>query len=250
MKHRKTKLSLGLKIASILSCVAILSAGFAAWCIVQTPSKLLENGSFTVYTVTQKEITVTNASITPATIVFGKPTSTTTSTTWLVAKDESGAPMATDVLTATLTFTVGIKDDTETALNELVDDITITFAPNDATKTNFNTAITGVKVNDIDKSYIAAPTITGDGITSVSAYNTTDSNLVVSIPAANTNTMTVTATITFDWGTLTGGDNPFDYYNTKDYATYSAEALLMLQKVALLKDGGYNITIGATLPTA
>ena len=247
MKHRKTKLSLGLKIASILSCVAILSAGFAAWWIVQTPSKLLENGSFTVYTVTQKKITVTDASLTNANITFGTSTKTPATTpVWLLAKDT----MSPDSHKADLAFGIKITDaedvaDNETKLNTLISAITITLEPKDAAST------TALK-NAINNGYITAPTITGTGVVNVTAFDASADapKLVVKIAAPEAATMSVDVDINFGWGTPEGA-NPFDYYNGLTYTeSLATEASALLAGVAALDSCSYKVTIGATLPTA
>lgn len=262
MKHRRTKLSLGLKIASILSCVAILSAGFAAWWIVKTPTEVATSGSFTVYEVLEKTISVTNPSVTTTAdvsvanqIVFGAP-STSGSATWLVAKD-----LKQDALTATFTFTVSVDG---TNLNSLVDTITVTLNPKAANAAAFNAAIVGAD----SKSYIAAPTIaatasqklgsadaTNVTVTTVTAYDATeetatDSKLVVSIPAPAAPSATYTLTINFGWGTQTGGINPYTYYNSNNrtYDDYHTEAFNMLNAIYQLEGASYDITVGATLP--
>ena len=71
MKQKKFKFSLGFKIATILSCLALVSTGFASWWIVsiRNDNNGRQEGSFTVYAVEEKEVEVTIDSWTnPSTI--------------------------------------------------------------------------------------------------------------------------------------------------------------------------------------
>ena len=60
MKQRKGKFTLGMKIASILSCIALVSVGFASWWIIRLPSPETKGGSFEVYSVDEKKINYTD----------------------------------------------------------------------------------------------------------------------------------------------------------------------------------------------
>jgi hypothetical protein len=58
---KKMKFSLGMKIVSLLSCVALVSMGFASWWILKLPeTDPYTNGSFTAYAVAEKNITIDN----------------------------------------------------------------------------------------------------------------------------------------------------------------------------------------------
>ena len=259
------KFSLGMKIVSLLSCVALVSMGFASWWIVKLPDEVTKNGSFTVYSVENKEIqfsatTGVTAPTIDGEIKFGKPNSTygdseSVSSKWLIANGS----MEKDALVATLTFPVTIKDDETTKLNALIESINVTFAPGSTIKSILDSAISA------PNNYLAAPVLTWsytDGTTTVTSTNeqklvySTSGENVLSIPAPEASAVTVTVTITFDWGTKTGGANPFCYYNEKDYDDFNEEAYNLLLAVAGLAkpaspaegtNYGYDLTLSATV---
>lgn len=233
------KFSLGMKIAAILSCLAIVSMGFASWWIVKTPEETTV-GDFTVYEADVKRIKfdVKDSSNGSApNIVFGKP-SNPTSGGWLIP----GADVATEDLQATIVFDVYVGDeddsgvvtpDTSTTLDTLLSNITVNFAPNATIAQALN--------NAIKNNYITAPVIDAtytwegnatpvDTVTEQTyAYDSTDlskaggATLTIAAPAQTK--ITVTLTITFGWGSafnsvvagVNGGvatnHNPHVYYN-------------------------------------
>ena len=256
--------SLGIKIACILSCVALLSVGFAAWWIIQPPETKTASGSFVVSTVETKGITVTPTIATSVTegdnagkIIFGKPTDSDTTATWLLPEGD----MATEVLTATLKIAVevtGNTNDTKKAnINDLVNSVVITLQLPDA----YETAI--------ENNYLAAPTIgtvkcgettlnKADALTPTAstyvisgAYDNTN-GLTLTLPVSAVESATYTVDLVFDWGSLTENNNPFDFYNNgKGYDakrdgsedTYAEEADALLTAVAGLSSATYDITI-------
>ena len=219
MKQKKFKFSLGLKIATILSCVALVSMGFASWWIISiTNNDGAKTGSFTVYTVEEKEVTVTVDSWSdPTKIVYGTSTKTPATTpTWLIASDPN---MQAESLSATLTFTVSANED----LDKLVGNVDVTFVPDANSKAAFDAAISA--------KYISAPVInasykvnnTGDAVKIYSDAETQNedftyngSELKVSLPAAALadGSVTVTVTFNFGWGDMTDGENPYDYFKS------------------------------------
>lgn len=246
MKHRKTKLGLGLKVISILSCVAILATGFANWLIIQTKNVSTTEGSFEVYDVTSKKITITpgqtdGSYLSNDTIRFGKP-STTTNTVWLVPKE-----MDSDVLTTNLKFTVGIDSDGTTKLNTLLQNITVTIKISDTQAANLESAI--------GNNYVATPVLkVGDD--TVATYNADTNSFTYTVDAAAANTQTVSVDLVFAWGTATGGDNPYTFYNNKDAGafvngssgdTWADQAEDLLQGVYAFNGGSYTITISETV---
>ena len=72
LKRKNRKLALGVKIASLLSCVAIASVGFAGWIIVGNPSVDVSSGTLNAYTVSESGLTLTKATDATENIVFGK----------------------------------------------------------------------------------------------------------------------------------------------------------------------------------
>ncbi len=222
MKKTTKKLSLGMKIASVLACLAIVSVGFASWWIVQLPDpEPVDDGSFTVYSVNTKNIKIENvdfAYITPArnpavkssNIIFGKTTGVTQR--WLLADDD----VAEQNLTATFTFDVNLYDDYqagqvndlgEGAISDYISEITLDFLP------------TGID-SAIGNGYIAKPVITysyGTDSTDTVTYEPSDESdtatLHINMEDASSNSVTVTVTVEFNWGATFGGQNPYVYYN-------------------------------------
>ena len=215
MKKTTKKLSLGMKIASILACLALVSVGFASWWIVQLPDPVEYNeGSFTVYSVDTKNIKIENLEFanTPAgesssTIIFGKTSGVTQK--WLLAED-----IDDQNLTATFSFDVNLYDNYKEdevndlgtgAINSYVDEITLDFLP------------TGID-NAISNGYITAPKITytyGTNNTGTKTYSSGTTTLSIDMAGATSNTAHVTVTIEFDWGATFGGQNPYEFYNAE-----------------------------------
>ena len=52
-------MSLGVKIASILTCLALTAVGFASWLILKPAEEKTASGSFTVYSVEDNNIEIT-----------------------------------------------------------------------------------------------------------------------------------------------------------------------------------------------
>ena len=281
MKQRKFKFSLGMKIASILSCIALVSVGFATWWIVQLPEPApLEEGSFTVYTVDTKNIKIENlafSDVTPARnpvvsssrIIFGKTSGVTEN--WLLARD-----IEEQNLTATITFDVNLYDNYEEgktnslgtgAIKDYVGNINLLFSP---------TATTNLD-NAINDGYITAPKITysyGTGNTDSVDYNSGDTTLAISMEGATGNTVAVTVTIVFGWGEAFDDDgtadedatdnlNPYVFYNANGKApngdsgvakeegtgnmTWAQHADKALTAISGLSGVEYNVTLTATL---
>ena len=238
MKQKVRKMKLGLKILSLLSCVALLSVGFAAWWIVtiNDGNKPTVSGSFNAYAVGTKEVTVTVNDITDSTITFGRPNPVDNTNKWLRADTD----MAVEDLTgASMTFTVAA--DEGAALSSLLSKVHVEFAPaNDA----FSTAVAS--------NYIAAPVITatygnGQAIT-VPVYS--NGKIEFDLPAAalTNNTVTVTLNFTFAWGSAVGSQNPFAYFNGLGYSTENAnKANTALSAIYALNGTSYNVTVTASI---
>ena len=246
MKHRKSHFSLSLKILSILSCVAILAVGFANWLIIQTKNVSTTEGSFEVYDVTSKKITVTPGNngkyLSVDKIVFGKP-ATTNNTVWLVPQ----GTMSTDALSTNLKFTVGIDSDTTTALNTLISNVTVTIKIS---------ATQAEKLEDaIDAGYVATPVLkVGDN--TVATYDANTDSFTYTVNTTSANTLVVDANLVFAWGTVTGGANPYTFYNGKtagDFVngtsgdTWADQAEDLLKGVFAFNGGNYTITISETV---
>ncbi len=198
MKKTAKKFSLGVKIASILTCVVIAAAGFASWLIISPAESAEKNGSFTVYTVETSGVTITvNPEI--STVIFGK-SADTFDTPWLVATD-----VAVEVLTAK--FNVTIASGNESAhLNSVADEIKVSFNIKDNAKTAFLAAM--------DANYIAAPKLSIVGEENANATYA-NGEISVTVAAEDVATQSFTVTVEFGWGSATDGLNPFKYYNEK-----------------------------------
>ena len=268
MKQRKFKFSLGIKIASILSCLALVSIGFASWWIVQVKNDNgTKEGSFTVYEVKDKDILIDNVVLENSTIIFGTSPDPVTPV-WLLANTSGADQMTTQSLVATLTFKVST---TEINLSEITGGVTVKFTPDANSKSAFDAAI--------DAGYIAAPVITasydaGSGAQGIAATQITNNgtyakgDVIVTLPAEAlaTTSVNVTVTFTFGWGDMTDGKNPYDYFNAPDVEagelyenadftfagvegdkTNKAAAKAMLGAIHGLGSAGYDVTIDATV---
>ena len=271
MKQRKFKFSLGIKIASILSCLALVSIGFASWWVINiNKPAAASTGSFTVYEVEEKNVNITvdgNNGWTGAEIIFGKPVSTTVNPTWLLANDPN---MKNQSLSATLKFSVS-TDKAGDKIGDFVNKVTVTFdlskaevtipanTPGFDNQNQHTMTFAALFKHAMDKGYIAAPKISGtygtNGTIAEVSYDGTNA-LTVEITDLGVQTMDVTLNFDFGWGTLTGGENPFDYFNDPNKISYSTEtknkALAMLTAIDLLGDvqDAYSVTIDATVKGA
>ncbi|MBO5907951.1 MAG: hypothetical protein J6Q85_07375 [Clostridia bacterium] len=236
----KRNFSIGIKIASILSAVAILSIGFASWLIVSAPNdQTYADGSFTVQAVEMKSATISGITSSDSSVVFGKGAAPSgegvTNYGWLKATD-----VGNDDLNASFSFTLTSKDGkdpSELALNEVLKTITIVLDTPDA----FDAAVAD--------GYLGAPTVSysyGESVTA-SSSNFADGKvtLVIDISEVDIASIDVTLNLTFAWGT---NGNPFTYYNAQAYTPeLASEAFEVLDAVYGLKDAKYSITISGAL---
>lgn len=223
MKKTNKKFSLGMKIASALTCLVITAVGFASWLVIKPAEAATDNGSFTVYAVETQGVTITVTKPDSVTnnIVFGKG-ETTNAHPWLVAQNVDD-----EAMTATFNVTVSTGTDTSILLNSVADEIKVTFDVKDDIATNFDAAI---------GEYLAAPTVTLSAGATGSATYATNGNAVVSVDAPASNTMSFTVTVTFGWGTKTNGQNPYTFFNaiTSPTADNITAAENMLEAIAAI----------------
>lgn len=259
MKKTTKKLSLGMKIVAILACLALASVGFASWLILQVENPApMTDGSFTVYSVDTKNVKIEGAAFTgdSAKIIFGKKTEGVTES-WLIA----GADVANENLTATLTFNVNLYDDDGQpsdggAIKDYISEVELKFDP------------TGID-DAIEAYYITAPVIAytyGEGENQKTGkinYSAENDTLSIAMDKATGNTVAVTVTIEFDWGTAFGSQNPYEYFNDKTanadstfdkpapdtgkykWAEYASVALSGLSEIN--STANYKITLTAKL---
>ena len=205
MKKTAKRFSLGVKIASILTCLVITAVGFASWLVVKPVEATDNQGSFTVYAVDSVDVELT---ITPvvSTVVFGK-TDSSYNDPWVVAEG-----VANQVLTASFKVDVAAIGSDGLKINSVVDKIKVSFDIKDVVEEKFHAAI---------GRYIAAPKVTVNGGTSYQAYN--NGVVELEVAAANASTQTFNVDIVFGWGSITGGENPYDYYNGQTATTELAD---------------------------
>lgn len=232
MKKTAKKFSLGVKIASILTCVVIAAAGFASWLIISPAEASEENGSFTVYDIETQDISIAVTPVEDATsstkIVFGK-TETTNALPWLQATD-----VASDALF--VKFDVTVSSDGSALLNSVAKNIKVTFDVSDTVSANFDTAI--------NTNCIAAPTLTlkanGEAIENGSgSYAVKDGEsggfVSLNIPAPAATSISFTVEVQFGWGSLSGNTNPYEYFNGLEADdTNIANATTVLTNVAAI----------------
>lgn len=229
MKTATKRFSLGVKIASILTCLVVAAVGFASWLIIRPAAPATESGSFTVHEVETVDVTLDVTAVKSA-IVFGKGT-TTNANPWLRASDDMGDESLTAIFTVTADTT---RDDIN--LNSTADKFEVTFSIKDQFATLFDGAI---------GEYIKAPVVNikSAGTTVATAtYNNAD--VTVSVDAAAAKTQEFTIEIVFDWGSITGNENPYTYFNGLSATTENiAKAEDFLKKIFEIVDSTTATTI-------
>ena len=204
MRQRKkaSKLSLSVKLISILACVAVMSVGFASWLIVGVPeTTTLADGSFEVYNVVDKTVTMSNESFTNSLIKFGKPTENA-STGWLVA--DGNVAVANLKATYTATYSAAAGDSVK--INEAMSKVTVALASN----TTLNSAITN--------GYLGAPLVfvyLDDVLQNTEvADQTYDNGFSYDAVMPAESSVTLKVEFVFSFGEKFGNENPYTYFNT------------------------------------
>ena len=240
----KTKrFNLGIKIASILSAVAILSVGFASWLIVNIPQPEAQTiGSFTVHEVVDKSVSLAydwgnddNATddADDATINFGTVTADTTSN-WFKPVD-----VGAEKLSAVVAVSITNYDQLASFKVELA---------------------VPAEYTSLGTTLVATPTVTctsaaGDALTGVTPEGTAVTVPVSAMTAdgGSGNVCTIIVTVEFDWGSYftQGGEvvNPYVFYNNQEYnAELAADAIAKLDTAIhdSLSGRGYDLTFTCT----
>ncbi len=265
MKRKKLKFSLGLKIASILSCLALVSIGFASWWIVKPPETKTTEGSFEVYAVSTKDITISAPEFAEgkADIIFGKADfpEGQTNHKWLLATD-----VGDENLTATMTFTVSVTDGGKSTgtsnVYDFLKEVKLTMTVPAALKT----ALTGEYV-DATQSKITYTTVGGTEKSGEVAIDGTKDTVELLIDmsgatAANDEapvvySVDVTVTFAFAWGEQfpsssedpdAYGENPYIYFNKQAYTEdLAAKANNVLTALFGLNNTTYSVTLEGVL---
>ncbi len=215
VKNRKRKFALGIKIAAMLSCVAIASVGFASWLIIQDTAPKSTGGNITASTVDDASLTFGDPSGT-GNIVFGK--SGTVTPTWLVA----GSDVADDSLTAT--FTVAY-----TASNIKSATITVNFLAHVGAKPESGTwnedttrFATLMKYLNLEVS-VAESTVSGNVVSGTlnGSYDSGFTPIELTLKgkdngALASGSLTITVEFTWDYEVVSEiiTKNPYEYFNS------------------------------------
>ena len=215
MKNKRKAIVLA---SSILGCIAVVSAGFAAWVIAGNTAEATAEGNIVVDTVTDKSISLGTAwKDSKNSIVFGWGDYTAQEDDWLVNEEATTA----ENLSVTLTLTVGNFSN----LSDTGVSYTVT-----TTGGSYENAVTDNLVGALPNGTIAKTSFTEVG---------------------TTNTATYELTLTFTWGSAFGGENPenpLKYYNEQTYSpALASEAKTNLEKLeTYLKDVTFEVTLTAT----
>ena len=252
MKKRR-KFGIGLKIASILTTVAVVSVGLASW-IITVPTQATDvSGSIQVETVKTDRVTLAGtwvnvteetSTITPGAnaeapvMYYGAP-SETISGAWLTNSNTEK-----ENLVAWLKVTATVEGEASVA------DLKVTFAASNATQ--FDGAI-GASIGAPEFTVwkqTSTPAVEEGGEATISYTKGTSvtysaTKLDISLTGSNTNTYYVK--VEFKWGTAFDGQNAYKYYHDQDYTeslgTAASEALGDLYDA--LNGISYKMTIDA-----
>ena len=201
----------------ILGCLAIVGVVFASWVIINPEVNAQASGTITVDEVVDSSISIEKAWADSKDTVRYGANGTKKTGDWLINNEES----AVECLTLTLNVTISNAS--------YLDGITCSAV----TSTGGGTIgeKTGYAGAFADGLVGALPTpVVGD----------------VSTPDSD-DKATCTITITFTWGTAFGTENPYDYYNDLDYATYHEEAHTNLTNLKTYLTGAtFAFTLTAT----
>ena len=258
MKTRRRKFSIGLKIASLLTVIAVASVGLASWIITAPTTAAQADGTIQVDTVSTSKVTLTGewvnvteeqgtitvgAKLDNAPVIYyGAPETSSVQNPWLTNDDDKKENLVAWLkVTATATETATVSN------------LTVTFAASDVEK--FEGAI--------DAS-IGAPQFTVWAQTDESTYAQQGSTLTynkdattegespvnadyLQIALSGSNTHTYYIKVEFKWGSNFGGQNAYDYFNAQAYdenlATQATTKLTALRTA--LEGVSYTMTVAA-----
>lgn len=208
VKSRKRKFALSMKIAAMLSCIAIASVGFASWLIVIKPEDQSQSGNITASTVSEKGLELSTSWVgSKNSIILGKPTGAANDG-WLLAEGS----IDEEVLSATLNVTY--KPVNITTAKITVDFLGHIGAKPESAAWNEDTARLVAIKDYIDVTV----TVSGDGVSSVSkTYSSGLEAIVIDLTGldaeeANNVEKTLTVLVKFSWK-FGENVNPYTYYN-------------------------------------
>ena len=258
MKKTTKKLSLGMKIASILACLALVSVGFASWWIIQFPqAKTINEGSFEVYSVDTKEITFENPTFTDgAEIVYGY-NNADPEYNWLGADKYSGtntSGVKPEKLSATLQFKVKL-DDANGNLDDYLSEIKVEFDAGTAYETAMSAnanygGVVAVGAPTVEYRITKEASFTNEQFASCGQTYTTANNLAFTFapPADCGDELLVEVKFTFAWGSTTNGQNPYEFFNQSQYEEGTAITAENFLKAVyeLNAQQAYKVTLSTT----
>lgn len=240
----KMKKKLFIPLIAALLTIGLTSVGFAAWVITGTTTDDA-NGDFTVYKVEDQRYSFT-ATTSDGDVVWGKDA---TDQKWLQTKGEHD----NEHLKIEVVLEAAANEEDHHGKTVLY---SVTTAVTDNTAKAWKAAS--------EANYVAAPTDKSYKVT----YNAegepttvTDGNGVAL--TANKDYVisgsNVTIYVEFDWGTFTGGDNPYAHFNTNytdagkkwngngGHATAGDAAYEMLKAIEALTGVKYVATVSGTI---
>ena len=187
-------------ILAVMLCVGMIGVGFAAWVIATTTTADVKEGTqFTVYDVANKSVKFDSSFKTAdggdGTVIFGT-TSTVYQKPWLTLEEKTAQDLnATLVIKITNWSDVGASGKTVT--------INVTVP------TICNAGGTDVTATYKD-TYVVLPVARTITIQNGALTDANDDDITLSDAGV------LTIPMAFGWGSNFGGQNPHDFYNSKD----------------------------------
>ena len=233
VKSRKRKFALSMKIAAMLSCIAIASVGFASWLIVNQPEQQNATGSITASAVGEANFTLTATN--PATVInFGKAGTPSPNHNWLVANNV-GEEVLTSAITVVYTTTNVNKGTITVNLESLLDTTADLTVLKGLITNKYITLTVGLYSDAALETAIGTPAAYVPETAEINAYEMT-------LNASGT----FYVGVKFAWGEAFGNENPYTYFNELEK---SAELVTKAQTaLGALKDAAddklnYTVTI-------
>lgn len=260
------KKSILIPVIGVITLIAIVGVGFAAWLIVSPINVNPIGGTITAENLINKEFTLAASAFNYGDgntgIHFGMTTTPVDAEegSWFTFDSGTKNESLTATTTLTLTPVNGKIDDDNNAGSYLVGrEIKLSLKVSGANDEAVAANLTKIRAA-IDDNYIAAPTIVvtksdatiatveGSWLESNNEiYVVIDSEYFTDVEStgeSDKGSSTVTVTINFNWGSAFGGLNPYNYYNAAEEhvlirqynATNTAAATAALNAIYALND--------------
>lgn len=215
-QNRRTVTMLSL----ILGCLAIVGVVFASWVIINPEVNSEMDGTILVDEVVDSSISIETAWANGKNQVRYGANGTKKTGDWLINNESA----ATEYLTLTLNVTISNAD----YLGGITcSAVTSTGGGTIGEKTGYAGALADNLVGALPTPQVGAVSAVVDG------------------------KATCSITITFTWGSAFGTQNPYDYYNKLDYATYHEQAQTNLTNLKTYLTGAtFKFTLIATSKAA